>query len=590
MIKKLIAVLFFAVLAVSVAFALPASAAGTDMTNQQATDAGYEWSESAGGTITITYYDGSDYPVYIPGSIDGVPVTAIGALAFHQHPTISTVIIPDSVTSIGEAAFSSCSYLASVSIPNSVESIGYNAFSDCISLESITIPNSVRSIGDGAFFQCTSLQTVSNMSGVTSIEDHAFYGCTDLVSITIPSGVTAIGNNVFMNCESLTNLTIPSSVTSIGESAFSGCTNLVTAIPLTVQTIGSGAFSGCAALTNVTIPDGVTVINDYVFYDCYSLSTINIPDSVTAIGDYAFMACVSLTSITIPPSVTTIGTYVFLYSSLTTINLTANSPIFDDLYSQYPTLFENRSAVTYSDLYGCDNSANPTNYIHGTGVTNFTQISGRSGYTFNGWSPSTISQSSTGTVNITALWIENAEPEQPENLDPNQPNQPENDPNNPQPNAPNNPQPQPEPQPEPQPITGSSEILSVGDSDFAGVMPVPNSVPIIDHNAPRKFVSNGVTAILMPDGTVLAALNQNGTVNGNATAAAVRAAKMLGKGSITVTIPEGAIGISKSACAKIYKAARGTPVTLVFELAPEMVYKVKLTEETGQIVPADDFF
>jgi hypothetical protein len=156
------------------------------------------------------------------------------------------------------------------------------------------------------------------------------------------------------------------------------------------------------------------------------------------------------------------------------------------------------------------------------------------------------------------------------------------------------PEPQPEPQPIPQPeqqILPQNDMMSNSSSDSSPYYaPVPNSVPIINRNAPRKFVSNGVTAILMPDGTVIAALNPNGTVNGNATAAAVRAAKMLGKGAITVTIPEGAIGISKSACARIYRAARGTPVTLVFELAPGTVYRVKLTEKTGQIVPAEDFF
>jgi uncharacterized repeat protein (TIGR02543 family) len=196
----------------------------------------------------------------------------------------------------------------------------------------------------------------------------------------------------------------------------------------------------------------------------------------------------------------------------------------------------------------------------------------KEGYTFEGWySDSTLetlfdfNTPITANCTLYAKWTANPEPEP-------------------------KPEPEPEPKPQPETITHTNEILSVGDSDFSGYPPIPNSVPIINHNAPRKFVSNGVTAILMPDGTVIAALNPNGTVNGNATAAAVRAAKMLGKGAITVTIPEGAIGISKSACAKIYKAARGTPVTLVFELAPVTVYRVKLTEKTGQIVPAEDFF
>ena len=68
--------------------------------------------------------------------------------------------IPDSVTSIGAEAFYNCKSLTSVTIPDSVTSIGDFTFSYCESLTSVTIPDSVTSIGHYAFEGCRSLTDV----------------------------------------------------------------------------------------------------------------------------------------------------------------------------------------------------------------------------------------------------------------------------------------------------------------------------------------------------------------------------------------------------------------------------------------------
>jgi hypothetical protein len=62
--------------------------------------------------------------VTIPNRIEGLPVTAIGEMAFRDCKSLTGIAIPNSVTSIGVAAFYGCDSLTSVAIPSSVISIG----------------------------------------------------------------------------------------------------------------------------------------------------------------------------------------------------------------------------------------------------------------------------------------------------------------------------------------------------------------------------------------------------------------------------------------------------------------------------------
>ena len=113
------------------------------------------------GAITITGYDDSGTEVIIPGTINGLPVTAIGESAF-RGSALTSVTIGNGVTRIGDFAFM-FSGLISVTIPDSVTSIGAYAFADIgepgvefISpwrgfLTDVTIPNSVTNTGYGAF-------------------------------------------------------------------------------------------------------------------------------------------------------------------------------------------------------------------------------------------------------------------------------------------------------------------------------------------------------------------------------------------------------------------------------------------------------
>jgi hypothetical protein len=187
-----------------------------------------------------------------------------------QYPTgrnQRTYVIPSSVTSIGAYAFSQCSSLTSVTIPSSVTYIGSEAFPGCSSLTSIAVDNlnpAYASI-NGVLFDKNirslitypigrNQRTYVIPSSVTSIERDAFYECENLTSVTIPSSVTSIGVYAFYKCSSLTSVTIPSSVTSIGAYAFSQCSSLTSVIiPPSVTSIGRNAFAYNDNLTSVTL-------------------------------------------------------------------------------------------------------------------------------------------------------------------------------------------------------------------------------------------------------------------------------------------------------------------------------------------------
>jgi len=311
------------------------------------------------GTITITKYTGPGGDVAIPDTIDGLPVTSIGYVAFASCPSLTSVTIPDSITSIGNYSFYNCDSLTAImvapsnpsyssvdgvlfnrsqttliqcpggragsyTIPDTATSIGSYAFAYCGSLTSVTIPESVTSIGSLAFYDCTSLTAIMvdmNNPAYSSVDGVLFsQGQTTLIqcpgsrarSYTIPDSVACIGYGAFGSCTSLTSVTIPESVTIIGSYAFTHCSSLTSVtIPNSVTIISNDAFSSCRGLTNVMIGNSVTNIGEYAFHWCRSLTSVTIPDSVTGIGHNTFGSCTSLSSVTIGKSVTSIGSSAF---------------------------------------------------------------------------------------------------------------------------------------------------------------------------------------------------------------------------------------------------------------------------------------
>ena len=322
------------------------------------------YKKDSNNNVTITNVDaGNQTSIVIPETLDGGKVRTIGANAFEDCDTFTSITLPQSLTSIEYLAFLRCTALQNINIPQNITNIGASAFLQCKSLTSITIPSGVTSIKTSAFANCTSLKSIELPDHLVSIGISAFSKCTSLENIVIPAEVTSVGQFAFSACTSLESVVIPMNVTSVGDSAFNGCTSLKAVfakeglplesasvpsdaakiyyqvedlgyvsilkahtgtqegiecieIPKTiggldVRVIKEEAFRDCGNIKKIILPDSIREIQNSAFSYCTSLESINIPAGVTSIGNYAFDSCTSLESINIPVGITSIGDYAF---------------------------------------------------------------------------------------------------------------------------------------------------------------------------------------------------------------------------------------------------------------------------------------
>ena len=243
------------------------------------------------GTTYNEYMDEYSGDVKIPNSVtyngNTYSVTAIGAYAFYNCSSLTSISIANTVVSIKEGSIYGCSSLKSVSIPESVTSIGNHAFAYSTLLSSITISNSVNSIGEGAFRNCTSLTSITIPNLVTNIAPRFFYECFSLISINVNNDNPNYSseNGVLFDKNKTTLVCFPAGKTS------------AYIIPNSVKFIGDHAFYGCRLLSAVTIPNSVIRIESNTFAYCSSLTSINIPSTIVAIEANAFGFCTALKDI-----------------------------------------------------------------------------------------------------------------------------------------------------------------------------------------------------------------------------------------------------------------------------------------------------
>lgn len=302
------------------------------------TEGDYTYYLDDNNNAVVSYYlDKSvSTALYIPDTLGGHPVVAIGNNAFASCSNLPAVTIPSGVKNIGRGAFGLCSSLTTVTIPNTVTNIEELAFTLCSSVTNITLPEGVAAIGRCAFARCRSLPAINIPSTVAFIDEWAFVSCYALTNIAVAENNPhyASSDGVLFN-KTLTTLvmcpsgypgaySIPASVTTITNSAFTSCTSLTSvAIHNGVTSIGSSVFEHCDSLTSIAVnpnnpnyssKDGVLFNKNrttLIQYPNGLHGAYAIPAGVTAIGADAFRLSIFLTAVTIPASVTTIGDGAF---------------------------------------------------------------------------------------------------------------------------------------------------------------------------------------------------------------------------------------------------------------------------------------
>lgn len=113
----------------------------------------WSYTTTDGAVMIIQFEDnGSNAVVAVPGSINGLPVTALGEIALGGDSMLS-VTVPNSVTSIRISAFTQCSYLTNALIGSGVTNIEGYAFQGDNNLKAIYfLGNAPHYSTNGIFF------------------------------------------------------------------------------------------------------------------------------------------------------------------------------------------------------------------------------------------------------------------------------------------------------------------------------------------------------------------------------------------------------------------------------------------------------
>lgn len=201
------------------------------------TDEGIVFDTSSG---TITDYTGSRYSITIPETIEGVPVTIIGANAFNGQ---------------GQKV-----QLLEVTLPNSIEVIRANAFANN-RLTAITLSESILRIEEGAF-KSNQIAKLAIPDSLVSLGSESFM-YNGIVELTLGKGLDFITDSAFKG-NALKSVIFSENIAVIGPQAFAD--NQLESVKFnpSIESIGRYAF-GNNYLTNVTIPESVMEIDNSAF-------------------------------------------------------------------------------------------------------------------------------------------------------------------------------------------------------------------------------------------------------------------------------------------------------------------------------------
>lgn len=152
-----------------------------------------------------------------------------------SHPSLVSVVLPETVTQLDDKAIRSAPKLESLNLPQSITTLVSLLFPDCYKLffDNIDLPN-LETLGYRCFNECGGARRISNLGKITKIS----YGC-------------------FQSNKQLTYASIPATCTTIEYDAFRYCSALETVIVNNdvPPTLGDNVFEGTPSTMSIYVPD-----------------------------------------------------------------------------------------------------------------------------------------------------------------------------------------------------------------------------------------------------------------------------------------------------------------------------------------------
>jgi hypothetical protein len=199
---------------------------------------------------------------------------------FQQNPSITNLVIPDSVLSIGSSAFEGMTTMTSISIANSVTTIGRDAFKQNNNVTELLIGSGASLIESDTYQRYEYISKVVVPEGVTRIDPGAFTELHSVTSFSLPSTLTHLGWASLRNMHSLRSINIPTSLSTAND-YFAYLTNPAS-VPYLCSTTGSSATPAVNQYFATLIATNTNAGRCANTFDAPTITSVAFPSSTSA--------------------------------------------------------------------------------------------------------------------------------------------------------------------------------------------------------------------------------------------------------------------------------------------------------------------
>ena len=304
--------------------------------------------------------------IFIPETINGIPVVEIGPEAF-RSTSITDIKIGANIRKIGEKAFYMCEKLRSVTWNHKCDVIPVDCFSGCSNLtqfdfsgikkiekrafsesglQKVCLPQNIECIIEGAFSRCKTLSSVKWNCKCDVIPTFCFYKCRNLTQfdfskikkvekcafsesglqkVCLPQNIECISGWTFSKCKELRSVEWNCKCDVIPVFCFLRCSNLTQFDFSNIKRIDRAAFYE-SGLKEVCLPENIECIIEGAFSRCKTLSSVKWNCKCNVISVDCFAGCSNLTQFDFS-DIKRIGAHAFEDSGLTSVRLSKETAV-----------------------------------------------------------------------------------------------------------------------------------------------------------------------------------------------------------------------------------------------------------------------